>query len=532
MTEKYARLKTLLLELFQLDKPDLDFGIYRIMHARAAEVTKFLDEDLLPKVKDALAGYESGNREEIEAELAAAVINAEALGVDPETTPTVRDLRDQIATSGDVDRVEGEVYDLITRFFTRYYSEGDFISQRRYTSDSSYAIPYSGEEVVLHWANKDQYYIKTTEYLDNYSFRLNPDHDNNPMRVKFRLTDADEGDHGNVKAVDGKGRVFTLAPGGDSGHDFAQVTDHELVISFEFRPTTMADWPEGTTSGKKPPEQKHITPSTVSAITSLEGEGWGPWLECLGSKYRRVDGTDSDRTTLEVHLDRYVKKNTFDYFIHKDLGGFLRRELDFFIKNEVMHLDDIENAEVAKVETYLGKLRAVRRVAGKIIDFLAQLEDFQKKLWLKKKFVVGTSYLVAVGSIDKKFHAEICANEVQLLEWVDLFKIDQQPDRPLPEFSEPLTADFLTANPSLTVNTDLFDDDFTMNLLESLSVSGALEQVDGILVHSDNFQALSLLRTSYAGRLASFYIDPPFLVELPCYELACCDAGTAAGRSD
>ena len=26
--------------------------------------------------------------------------------------------------------------------------------------------------------------------------------------------------------------------------------------------------------------------------------------------------------------------------------------------------------------------------------------------------------------------------------------------------------------------------------------------------------------------------NPPFLVELPCYELACCDAGTAAGRSD
>ena len=33
MTTKYERLKNLLLELFQLDKPDLDFGICRIMHA-------------------------------------------------------------------------------------------------------------------------------------------------------------------------------------------------------------------------------------------------------------------------------------------------------------------------------------------------------------------------------------------------------------------------------------------------------------------------------------------------------------------
>ena len=33
-------------ELFQLDQPDLDFGFYRIMHARAKEVTEFIDHDL------------------------------------------------------------------------------------------------------------------------------------------------------------------------------------------------------------------------------------------------------------------------------------------------------------------------------------------------------------------------------------------------------------------------------------------------------------------------------------------------------
>lgn len=32
------------------------------------------------------------------------------------------------------------------------------------------------------------------------------------------------------------------------------------------------------------------------------------------------------------HLQDYTAKNNFDYFIHKDLGGFLRRELDFYIK--------------------------------------------------------------------------------------------------------------------------------------------------------------------------------------------------------
>ena len=46
MSQKYEKLKALLKELFQLDQPDLDFGLYRIMHAKAGEVTQFLDRDL------------------------------------------------------------------------------------------------------------------------------------------------------------------------------------------------------------------------------------------------------------------------------------------------------------------------------------------------------------------------------------------------------------------------------------------------------------------------------------------------------
>ena len=38
----------------------------------------------------------------------------------------------------------------------------------------------------------------------------------NPMRVHFRLVDAAEGEHGNVKAAEGKDRVFILAGDGTS----------------------------------------------------------------------------------------------------------------------------------------------------------------------------------------------------------------------------------------------------------------------------------------------------------------------------
>ncbi|MEF8730948.1 MAG: hypothetical protein V5B40_03150 [Candidatus Accumulibacter meliphilus] len=245
MTQKYQKLKSLLQELFQLDQPDLDFGLYRVMHAKSAEVSQFLDKDLLPQVRAAFGQYKTADKAEIEKELAKVIGGVEAAGMDPAQSPKVADLRARLSSEAvDIGALESEVYDHLFSFFRRYYSEGDFLAKRVY-KPGVYAIPYEGEEVTLHWANKDQYYIKTSEYLRDYAFRLRPDDDRKPMRVHFRLADAAEGEHGNVKAVERKDRVFILAAAGDSGHDFIAREDgeqgKELVIRFEYRPATLGD---------------------------------------------------------------------------------------------------------------------------------------------------------------------------------------------------------------------------------------------------------------------------------------------------
>ena len=103
---------------------------------------------------------------------------------------------------------------------------------------------------------------------------------------------------------------------------------------------------------------------------------------------------------LEKHLSDYTAKNTADYFIHKDLGKFLRRELDFYIKNEVLHLDDLQNATaIADIDKSLRMTQCLRAIARELIDFLAQLEEFQKKLWLKKKFVVSSHYCITLDRV-------------------------------------------------------------------------------------------------------------------------------------
>ena len=514
MSQRYEKLKTLLKKLFQLDQPDLDFGLYRVMHAKSDEVSQFLDEALLPQVRDAFDEYKTADKAEIKKDLGKAIEQAQGLGVDPETTQRVKDLRTRLKSDAvDIGALESEVYDHLFGFFRRYYSEGDFLAKRVY-KPGVYAIPYEGEEVTLHWANKDQYYIKTSEYLRDYAFRLRPDDGTKPMRVHFRLTDAAEGEHGNVKAAEGNNRVFILAPPGDSGYDFIAEEDgdqgKELVIRFGYRPATLTDWPENERGDKKkPPVQKDLIGLTAKRVLAVTDAELSQWIAELGKPHVMASGEQADYSRLEAHLRRYVARNTFDYFIHKDLGAFLRQELDFYIKNEVMHLDDVENESAPRVEQYLSKIKVIRRIAGKIIYFLAQIEDFQKKLWLKKKFVVETQYCITVGSIPEEFYEEIAANEAQREEWMNLFAIDEiEGDLTSPAYSKVLKIEFLKAYPTLVVDTRHFDASFTTRLLEA--IENVDEQTDGVVFHSENFQALSMMEEKFREGVDCVYIDPPY----------------------
>lgn len=489
MSQKYQKLKALLLELFQLDQPDLDFGIYRILHARSAEISQFLDQDLLPQVREILAQHESAEAADARTKLQQRIDLRRQLGDDPEQDAEVQRLRALIAAAGvPREQLEAEVYDHLYGFFRRYYSEGDFLSKRVY-KPGVYAIPYEGEEVKLHWANADQYYIKTSEYLRDYAFRLRPDDARDPMRVHFRLVDAAEGEHGNVKEAEGKERRFKLAPEQPIAEE-----DGDLVIRFTYRPDEA--------------KQKELNADAEAMILTRLTGTQDRWANALRMPHLRGDGSDAG-TRLRIHLDRYSARNTFDYFIHKDLGGFLRRELDFYIKNEVMHLDDIESQTAPRVEQYLSKIKVIRKIAGKVIDFLAQIEEFQKKIWTKRKFVIETHWCLTLDRVPRALYPAVAENSAQQAEWSKAYGLDTpQLDLAGGQYTNPPTLDFLVANPMLVVDTRYFDAQTTERMLEAQESLSAAEC--GILIHSDNFHALSIMRRTYSGKVRCMYLDPPY----------------------
>lgn len=474
-----------------LDQAELDFGIYRIMNQKRKDIDKYLDEDLVKQVQTVISENASGKSKEIEKQIEEATAQALALGIDPNVLPKIKELKDQLAIFGSAEDMENDVYSHLATFFSRYYEGGDFISQRRYKKDV-YAIPYEGEEVKLHWANADQYYIKTSEYFRTYSFKTN-----SGKKVEFILKDATV-EQNNNKAQGNQERRFAIYD--EKPYEEIDGVMH-VNFTYELMPKTVKQGDLIATAYEM--VKPLVTRDFIEVLTTL----------CPTVK-------NSKRTLLEKHLNDYVARNTFDYFIHKDLHGFLSRELDFYIKNEILFIDDINAKNDNEFLQYLTVIKAVKAIGGKIIEFLSSLENFQKKLWLKKKFVVESNYCITLDRIPEEFYEEIASNDAQREEWVKLFAIDLIKETASAAgglfgssegtvgYSNPLSVEFLKQNPYLFVDTKFYPADFKHRLLSE--IPNLDEQTDGLMISSENFQALNLLQEKYKKQIKCIYIDPPY----------------------
>ena len=483
MTDNQKKLLNILREMFQFDQSDLDFGIYRIMRMKRDEINRFIEEELPAQITAGLSELAGLNTAADIAAIDKQIADTKAAPLsDAIKSAAVAELEEKkksLAGNVDIAAVEADVYNHLTNFFSRYYDDGDFISQRRY-KDGVYAIPYEGEEVKLHWANADQYYVKTSEYFKDYVFNTAYGD-----VIRFKLIEADV-ERDNNKA--NEKRFFQL----NTDKPF-EVIDGELFIYVEYKASEYTG---------KTAQAKHIS-DIIDAFGAVQTQTeFQPFATIL---------TVSDgKSLLDRQLNRYTARNTFDYFIHKDLGKFLRRELDFYIKNDVIYLDDIDEQDEAKTKEYITKARVIRKIALKIITFLAQIEDFQKKLYLKKKFVVETNYCITLDRVPEEMYPEIAANEAQREEWVRLFAIDEivGGDMFTVPYSVPLTFEFLKANPFLVLDTTFFGTEFKEQLIAS--IDDLDEKLDGLLIHSENSQALNNLQAKYLNKIHAVHIDPPY----------------------
>ncbi|GIV64732.1 MAG: site-specific DNA-methyltransferase [Bellilinea sp.] len=506
MNEMKTKFQQLLQELFQFDLADLDFGLYRIMNYKQQVIERWITEDLpraieqelrqgaLAEQGEAQKALEEARRKVLET-LGAAAIDAEGnLAEAYVNTPLGKaylDAREKAAHAQSSEALEAAVYNHLYAFFSRYYEDGDFISKRRYSKKERYAIPYNGEEVYLYWANHDQYYVKTAEHFTDYTWKAP-----NGVTVHFKLKAADV-EQNNVK---GEKRFFLPVLDEMEWQEAART----LTIPFEYRPLTKQ---EEITHGAKNQQEAILEKARQAIPDRLKKNPEG--LAALTAE-RRKDAKGKPVSYLEHHLRQYTARNTRDFFIHKGLKGFLSRELDFYLKNEVLNLEELEAAGETLSAGWFQLMRLIKRVGNAIIDFLAQIEDFQKALWEKKKFVTETFYVITVGNIPKEFYGEIAECDAQWDEWKPLLRIDEEAGDLFTagEGCKKKRIEFLESHPALPLDTRHFSQDFTDRLLASFE--NLDEATDGLLVHSENWQALNLLLEKYRERVKCIYIDPPY----------------------
>jgi adenine-specific DNA-methyltransferase len=497
------KFQNLMKDLFQFEASDLDFGIYRILNYKREQIRDFIEKRLkdivessFEKHKGALAENidERFNRvkENVEKALGKnAILPTGDLNISFKETPLGQEyleVKEQKEMIEKIDEIKGQVYNDLYIFFSRYYEDGDFIPKYRYsTKGHKYAIPYNGEEVKLYWATAEQYYIKTGLLFRDYTFKS----DN--FKVIFRVVEAKDEIASN-KAT--KERFFVL-----DDENYLEIKDNEIIVRFQYRELSEKGVKDYDVEGGSNTAKQEKINNKIFETLKADFEKEEKKLNLVKSL---VLESKIDKPLLLYHINRFTAKNTRDYFIHKNLKRFLSEQLDYFIKAEVLNYETLSQEKY--LDKHITRAKTVKDIGEKVIEFLSQIEDFQKRLWEKKKFVVRTDYVITLDRIrnwtDEGFYEwvldRVLDNSKQLEEWEELGigsirSKDDLKDKRLP------------------IDTRYFDEEFKFGLLDKISESVDLEDaLDGLLIKSENWQGLNTILNKYGNRVQTIYIDPPF----------------------
>lgn len=496
-----ARFQGKLRELFQLDMADLDFGIYRLFRLKASEVNAFIDRDLPKLIDDAFKGVASSDRALAEARFAAArkrvlsEIDDDAILPTGDLVQGVRDTKAKVVQEvvqeyeralKDVraheatDAHKVEAFNHLYSFFSRYYDEGDFIPRRRSGANEDYTVPYRGEETLFYWPTRGMHYVKTGEHFRDYSVAIDGVL-GGPYTLRFRLAEA------SVSKDNSKGDTRYFFPRPEEIKAGPEKT--VIEIPFHYRLPTAQ---EAAKYGSKNGFQENLLTEALPAIA----QGVGKFAKFLEAVLMESAGEGQPPYLLK-RLLHFTRRQTTDYFVFPALRAFLDRELEFYLKDVVLSLDDVQGDLPGKLRT----IRVIREVAGRIIEFLDQIEQVQARLFRKRRLVLRTDWLVPVRFVPSALIPKVLKCKEQIAAWTDLFGTPKKVDKA-----------FIETHPTLVLDTRHFEAEFVRGLLEGLhdTLGDLSEATDGLLVHAENFGALRTLEPLLRERVKLIYIDPPY----------------------
>jgi len=261
----------------------------------------------------------------------------------------------------------------------------------------------------------------------------------------------------------------------------------------------------------------------------------------------------------------YKRQNEIDYFIHKDAEGFLKEQFDIYVYNWLFNdLDTDFDAATVK------RMQNIKKIAHKVIEYIARFEDELKAIWEKPKFVKNSNYLLSLQDLKKKLSLDLYLEIIKILKreiknnqailddfnftLKDIYKLPLQKiyipeftfteekfigkyvklidndtkeagknyfDKPVHDRNTLLNGLFEVTDKNVSIDleklyidTGLLDIKTKSEILILINKEISIdENIRGLLIKSDNFQTLNNLKNKFNSRISLIYIDPPFNTE-------------------
>ncbi|MFG1389584.1 site-specific DNA-methyltransferase [Acidiplasma aeolicum] len=351
-----------------------------------------------------------------------------------------------------------ELFTRLHTFFGTYFSESGsiYFSYTPLKSKIYERIYTNNQDVILFWKTNMLYYVKTDNIYKSLS--INYEIEGSEYTIKF-----------------------------DASHIEGKRSNEKRILIFKL------DGVKDKTVTFKPLYSEHGKETNVSEI--------------LKSLHK------NSINLMEEQLDelfRIFKKQTeVDYFINKDAKAFLKEQFDLWLKNYIF--DD----ESDYSEKRLKQLKILKHIAYKVIDFVAQFEDELVNIWNKPKFVLNSNYVITLDRIANRQEGIETIKKIfdhegikeQIKEWKELNIVDEKFDKNS-ILQKELNGDMLNEKYKfLPIDTKYFKD----LELDILSLFDDLDkELDGWLIHSENYQVLNTILPKFKGKVQAIYIDPPF----------------------
>ena len=561
-TEAFNTLREKLRDMFHFAHNDLNFGIFRILKIKRDEVNQFID-DKLPNIVDEALKEVTNTLYENQLTEVREYVTKEGGRKQKEWLEAIKENSQQL-----IDFLQGEdredltaplkanldelkahlafrVYNHVHSFFEGYYRDGDFGYNDRSTASYKVNYPdeadYNGTDTLFHWKCRDSYYVKTARGFNSVPFEVEG------KRIEYRLEGKSNSSIGqNNNSDDFKHYRFDRIepPKPDDPEQtwciilhLAETSTPKVEIYREMNSQIFSETDDvdiyfherakrGEEIGKpifKDPTNTYdkVKDGRLQGIKALhtnlesyaEKLASHPDFKSLGKNNKERQAALEKRPrvlrfhTFDKNLNTFFVGMDSDYFIHKDLDKFLKTEQRRYIQNTILgDLDTLLN--LSPENPAFAIATAFRSVTNEVIALLVAVETFQKHLFLMKKKVVRTDYLISIGKISEAtkddttrreaFISQILENDAQLADWRETFGIDIKEQLPLLE----------GLYPTLPLDTQYFEDGFVDQLL---AIFDDLEsQIDGVLLNSENFQALDLLMEKYRNSIRCVHIDPPY----------------------